>query len=101
MLGMRVASADCLISLAVVAHVFCAKKRRLMHSHASINLDALARINQSPRSLKKVLSELAESLDLTPRLTTLKRTWRRAGLSWKRIRRSLKYLLPKANGLMY
>jgi transposase len=53
-------------------------------------VDALARIKQSPRSLKKVLSELSESLDLTPSLTTLKRTCRRAGLSWKRIRKSLK-----------
>ena len=53
-------------------------------------VDALARVNQSPRSLKKVLSELAENLDLTLSLTTLKRICKRAGLSWKRIRKSLK-----------
>ncbi len=54
-------------------------------------VDVLARINQSPHSLKMILSELTESLDLTPGLTTLKRTCKRAGLSWKRIRESLKF----------
>jgi len=53
-------------------------------------VDALARVNQSPRSLKKVLSELAENFDLTLSLATLKRICKRAGLSWKRIRKSLK-----------
>ena len=53
-------------------------------------VDALTRVNQSPRSLKKVLCELAETLGLTLSLSTLKRVCKRAGLSWKRIRKSLK-----------
>jgi len=52
--------------------------------------DALTHVNQSPRSLKKVLSELAEMFDLTLSCSTLKRVCKRAGLSWKRIRKSLK-----------
>ncbi len=52
--------------------------------------DAVTRIRQSPRSLKKVLAELIEIFDLTVSLSTLKRTCKRAGLSWKRVRKSLK-----------
>ena len=51
--------------------------------------DALTRISQSPRSLKKVLAELTEKCDLTLSLSTLKRACKRAGLSWKRVRKSL------------
>jgi len=55
-------------------------------------VDAITRVNQSPRSLKKVLAELTASLDLTisPSLSTLKRVCKRAGLNWKRIRKSLR-----------
>lgn len=54
--------------------------------------DVITRVNQSPRSLKKVLAELTASLDLTvnPSLSTLKRICKRAGLNWKRIRKSLR-----------
>ncbi len=52
--------------------------------------DAVTRIRQSPRSLKKVLAELTENFDLTLSLSTLKRACKRAGLSWKRVRKSLK-----------
>ena len=55
-------------------------------------VDAITRVIQSPRSLKKVLAELTASLDLTisPSLSTLKRVCKRAGLNWKRIRKSLR-----------
>ena len=52
--------------------------------------DAVTRIRQSPRSLKKVLAELTENFDLTLSLSTLKRACKRAELSWKRVRKSLK-----------
>lgn len=52
--------------------------------------DALNRVNQSPRSLKKVLAELSDSLGITLSLSTLKRTCKRAKLNWKRVRKSLK-----------
>jgi transposase len=52
--------------------------------------DALNRINQTPRSLKKVLADLSEHFGLTLSLSTLKRVCKRAGLSWKRVRKSLK-----------
>ena len=55
-------------------------------------VDAITQVNQSPRSLKKVLAELTASLDLTvsPSHSTLKRACKRAGLNWKRIRKSLR-----------
>lgn len=53
-------------------------------------VDALLRVNQSPRSLKKVLADLNENLDITLSLSTLKRVCKRAGLRWKRVRKSLK-----------
>ena len=54
--------------------------------------DAITRVNQSPRSLKKVLAELTASLDLTvtPSISTLKRICKRAELNWKRVRKSLR-----------
>ena len=52
--------------------------------------DALIRVNQSPRSLKKVLADLNVALDITLSLSTLKRVCKRAGLTWKRVRKSLK-----------
>ena len=52
--------------------------------------EALRTINQSPRSLKKVLAELFNTLGLTPSLSTLKRVCHRAALIWKRVRKSLR-----------
>ena len=55
-------------------------------------VSAIAHVSQSPRSLKRVLAELAASLDLTVSLSlsTLKRVCKRAGLNWKRVRKSLR-----------
>ena len=61
---------------------------RILHREAEA--DALKHINQSPRSLKKVLADLSETLGLTLSLSTLKRVCKRAGLNWKRVRKSLK-----------
>ncbi len=41
-------------------------------------------------TLKKVFADLAGNLDLTLSLSTLKRACKRAGLSWKRVRKFLK-----------
>ena len=51
--------------------------------------DALIRVNQSPL-IKKVLADLNVALDITLSLSTLKRACKRAGLTWKRVRKSLK-----------
>jgi transposase len=53
-------------------------------------IEALVSVNQSPRSLKKILVELSESLGLTPSISTLKRLCKQAGLIWKRVRKSLR-----------
>lgn len=47
-------------------------------------------IHQSPRSLKSVMGELAQKFGITLTVSTLKTVCKRAGLSWKRIRKSLK-----------
>ena len=47
-------------------------------------------IHQSPRSLKSVIGEIAQTLGITLTVSTLKTLCKRAGLSWKRIRKSLK-----------
>ena len=52
--------------------------------------DVLTRINESPRSLKKVLFEIFESRGIALSISSLKRICKRAGLSWKRLRSSLK-----------
>lgn len=52
--------------------------------------NALRYIAQSPRSLKKVLSELLENHGITTSLSTLKNLCKRAGLRWKRVRKSLR-----------
>jgi len=61
---------------------------RILSLEAEMN--ALNRVNQSPRSLKKVLAELSENLGKTLSLSTLKRICKRAKLNWKRVRKSLK-----------
>ena len=63
---------------------------RILCNESEVN--AITQVNQSPRSLKKVLAELTASLNLTvsPSLSTLKRVCKRAGLTWKRIRKSLR-----------
>lgn len=48
------------------------------------------RVIESPRSLKKVLSEVADAFQINLSLSTLKRLCKAAGLSWKRVRKSLK-----------
>jgi transposase len=57
-----------------------------------VEIDAITRVNQSPRSLKKVLAELTASLNLavSPSVSTLKRICKRAKLTWKRVRKSLR-----------
>jgi len=51
---------------------------------------ALELINQTPRSLKKVIAELSKTTGLTLNLSTLKRLCKESGLIWKRVRKSLK-----------
>ncbi len=51
---------------------------------------AIEFVNLSPRSLKAVLAELAQDFDLNLSHSTLKRICKRAKLTWKRVRKSLK-----------
>lgn len=55
-----------------------------------VEREALRHLDQSPRSLKKVLAELFKNRGLTPSLSTLKRLCHRAGRVWKRVRKSLR-----------
>ena len=52
--------------------------------------DVIERVKKSPRSLKKVLSELEEELNIKISLSALKRICKKAGLVWKRVRKSLR-----------
>ena len=63
---------------------------RLLSNEAET--DAIVRVNQSPRSLKKVLAKLTTDLNLavSPSVSTLKRICKRAKLTWKRVRKSLR-----------
>ena len=63
---------------------------RILCNEAEI--DAITRVIESPRSLKKVLAELTASLNITvsPSASTLKRICKRAKLNWKRVRKSLR-----------
>jgi transposase len=47
-------------------------------------------IDKQPRSLKSVMAELANKSKKVVSLSTLKRLCRKAGLAWKRVRKSLK-----------
>ena len=47
-------------------------------------------IENSPRSLKRVLDDISHQLGIKLTLSTLKRLCKRAKLSWKRVRKSLK-----------
>jgi len=53
-------------------------------------LAALGKVAESPRSLKAVLEHLAEEWGIPVSIATLKRFCRQAGLSWKRVRKSLR-----------
>lgn len=52
--------------------------------------DTIEMIKENPKSLKSVVAEIASKFDINIDVATLKRLCRRAGLSWKRIRKSLK-----------
>lgn len=63
------------------------RPRKLTQTEETI---ALQLIHPSPRSLKSVIGEIAQTLGMTLTVSTLKTLCKRAGLSWKRIRKSLK-----------
>ena len=50
----------------------------------------LEKVTEHPRSIKRVLSEIYEELKIELSLTTIKRRCKSSGMSWKRIRKSLK-----------
>lgn len=58
--------------------------------NTELETKAVECVEQSPRSLKKVLAELSEKFGVEISLATLQRICKRAGLSWKRMRKSLK-----------
>jgi transposase len=47
-------------------------------------------IHQTPRSLKTVISNIEKKMDMTVSVSMLKQLCKRSGLTWKRIRKSLK-----------
>ena len=53
-------------------------------------LTALIYVDDTPVSLKAVLSQILEELGVRISISTLKRILKKYGLSWKRIRKSLK-----------
>jgi transposase len=63
------------------------RPRKLTKTEETITLEL---IHQSPRSLKSVIDEIAQKFGITVTVSTLKTLCKRAGLSWKRIRKSLK-----------
>jgi len=50
----------------------------------------IGKIKQSPRSLKKILSDLTHEMKIVVSIDTLKRLCKKAGLIWKRVRKSLR-----------
>ncbi len=52
--------------------------------------DAIERIIEAPRSIKKVLAEITQKTGITICRETLRRICKRAGLNWKRVIKSLK-----------
>lgn len=52
--------------------------------------DILIKINEAPRSLKRVIADIGDSLGISISISSLKRLAKGLGLSWKRIRKSLK-----------
>ena len=53
-------------------------------------MEVVEAVKQEPRSLKKVLARLSEKFGIPLNKETMKRICKRAGLSWRRVRRSLK-----------
>lgn len=53
-------------------------------------IETIEHVQQSPRSLKNVLAGLSKKFKINISRSTLKRICKRAGLSWKRMRKSLK-----------
>ncbi len=51
---------------------------------------ALETLEQEPRSIKRVLTELGKRFGKNISIETIRRLCKRAGLSWKRVRKSLK-----------
>lgn len=52
--------------------------------------DVVKRVEQSPRSLRSVLSEIERELGIALSIDTLKLICKQAGLVWKRVRKSLR-----------
>lgn len=52
--------------------------------------DVVKKVKKSPRSLKSVLSEIASELGIVLSIDTLKLICKKAGLVWKRVRKSLR-----------
>lgn len=52
--------------------------------------EVLLKIHENPRSLKKIIAEISSDIGLKMSLATLKRFAKSLGLSWKRVRKSLK-----------
>ena len=63
------------------------RPKMLTEAQENIVIEAVI---ESPRSLKKVLSDLSKNFEIDLTLSTLKRMCKAAGMSWKRVRKSLR-----------
>lgn len=53
-------------------------------------IEAIKKVKQSPRSLKKVIADLTKEFGISISIDTLKIICKKAGLVWKRVRKSLR-----------
>ena len=53
-------------------------------------IEVIKKVEQSPRSLKKVVADLTKEFGLSISIDTLKRICKKAGMIWKRMRKSLR-----------
>jgi transposase len=53
-------------------------------------IEVIKKVEQSPRSLKKILADLTKEFGISMSIDTLKLICKKAGLVWKRIRKSLR-----------
>lgn len=63
------------------------RKKKTNHEEEEVIIET---IKKTPRSLKKALLEIEKELNIKLSIKTLKRICKRAGLSWKRVRKSLR-----------
>ena len=69
---------------------------RMLSEEEAIKVIAL--VNESPRSIKKVIAEVTKTMGVSPSRSTIKRLCGEKGMLWKRTRKSLK---SKRNPMLF